>query len=135
MMTIVTHVTLKEGSEPEWDAAMRTRLGAVRGRPGWIGTQLLIPNDGLHRRVIIGTWQTRADWVAWHNDPAFVETHARLDGLEAAPRQEWWHEVLLDVRASELDGLRGVVDTARDRLASALMATADWLRGTGRGGA
>jgi heme-degrading monooxygenase HmoA len=61
MMTIVTHVTLKEGSEPEWDAAMRTRLAAVRGRPGWIGTQLLIPSDGLHRRVIIGTWQTRAD--------------------------------------------------------------------------
>ena len=114
---------------------MRTRLAAVRGRPGWIGTQLLIPNDGLHRRVIIGTWQTRADWVAWHNDPAFVETHTRLDGLEGAPRQEAWHEVVLDVRASELDGLRGVVDTARDRLASALMSTAEWLRGTGRGGA
>jgi hypothetical protein len=28
-----------------------------------------------------------------------------------------------------------VVDTARGRLASALMATADWLRGTGRSGA
>ena len=100
----VTHVTLKEGSAPEWGATMRTRLAAVRGRPGWIGTQLLIPSDGLHQRVIIGTSQTRADWVAWHNDPAFVETHARLDGLEAAPRPEWWHEVLLDVRASELAG-------------------------------
>ena len=61
MMTIVTHVTLREGSETEWDAAMRTRLAAVRGRPGWIGTQLLIPSDGLHKRVIVGTWQTRAD--------------------------------------------------------------------------
>ncbi len=133
MMTIVTHVTLKEGTEPEWDAAMRTRLAAVRGRPGWIGTQLLIPSDVLHKRIIVGTWETRAAWAAWHQDPAFVETQARLDGLEAAPRQEWWHEVLLDVRTSELDGLRGVVDTARDRLAGALMATADWLRGTGRG--
>ena len=28
MMTIVTHVTLKEGHEPEWDAAMRERLGS-----------------------------------------------------------------------------------------------------------
>ena len=109
MMTIVTHVTLKEGSEPEWDAAMRARLGSVRGRRGWICTQLLIPNDGMNKRVIIGTWQTRADWEAWHRDPAFAETRARLDGLEAAPRQEWWHEVILDVRASELDGLHGAV--------------------------
>ena len=29
MMTIVTHVTLKEGSGPEWDAAMGARLAAV----------------------------------------------------------------------------------------------------------
>jgi heme-degrading monooxygenase HmoA len=62
MMTIVTHVTLKEGSEPEWDTAMRARLGSVRGRRGWVCTQLLIPNDGMNKRIIIGTWQTRADW-------------------------------------------------------------------------
>jgi len=134
MMTIVTHVTLKEGSEPEWDAAMRTRLGSVRGRQGWICTQLLIPTEGMNKRVIIGTWQSRADWEAWHRDPAFAETRSRLDGLEAAPRQEWWHEVMLDARASELDGLLGAVNVARDRLASVLTATADWLRTTGRGG-
>jgi heme-degrading monooxygenase HmoA len=134
MMTIVTHVTLKEGSEPEWDRAMRARLGSVRGQVGWICTQLLIPNDGMNKRVIIGTWQTRADWEAWHRDPAFAETRARLDGLEAAPRQEWWHEVMLDARASELDGLHGAVGMARDKLASVLTATADWLRTTNRGG-
>jgi heme-degrading monooxygenase HmoA len=132
MMTIVTHVTLKQGSEPDWDEAMRTRLGSVRGRPGWIATQLLIPTDGMNKRVIIGTWQTRADWEAWHRDPAFAETRARLEGLEAAPRQEWWHEVMLDQRGAEFDGFRTTVDAARDRLASALTATADWLRTTGR---
>ncbi|MBV8718313.1 MAG: antibiotic biosynthesis monooxygenase, partial [Chloroflexi bacterium] len=56
MMTIVTHVTLKQGAEPEWDAAMRERLAAATGRPGWIGGQLLMPMDKLNRRVIIGTW-------------------------------------------------------------------------------
>jgi len=132
MMTIVTHVTLREGSEPEWDAAMRARLGAVRGQPGWISTQLLMPNDGMHKRVIVGTWRTRAEWEAWHKDPAFAETRARLQGLEAAPRQEWWHEVMMEMRASELDGIRGAVDATRERLASALIATADWLRTSGR---
>jgi heme-degrading monooxygenase HmoA len=98
-MTIVTRVTLKEGTEPEWDTAMRERLAAVRDQPGWIGGQLLIPLDGLNKRVIIGTWETRAAWEAWHADAAFADTRKRLAGLEAEPREEWWHEVLMDLRA------------------------------------
>ena len=98
MMTIVTHVTLKEGSEPEWDAAMRERLEAARGRPGWVGGQLLIPLQAMNKRVIVGTWQTRADWEAWHADKAFAETRTRMDGLETGAGEQWWHEVVLDVR-------------------------------------
>ena len=93
-MTIVTHVTLKEGSEPEWDAAMRERLEAARGRPGWVGGQLLIPLQAMNKRVIVGTWQTRADWEAWHQDPAFAQTRQRLDGLEQGQAENWWHEVI-----------------------------------------
>jgi heme-degrading monooxygenase HmoA len=100
MMTIVTRITLKEGSEPEWDAAMRERLDAARHQPGWIGGQLLIPLDRLDKRVIIGTWETRAAWEAWHQDPAFAETRKRLDGLEANTSEHWWHEVMLDIRPS-----------------------------------
>ena len=98
MMTIVTHVTLKKGTEPEWDAAMRERLVAAREQPGWIGGQLLIPLDPLDRRVIIGTWQTRGHWEAWHNDGAFTATRHRLQGLEAAASEQWWHEVIEDIR-------------------------------------
>lgn len=96
MMTIVTRVKLKQGSEPEWDAAMRERLEGARKQPGWVGAQLLLPLDRLDERVIVGHWQTRADWEAWHNDPLFVETRRRLDGLEVGPRDEWWHEVIVD---------------------------------------
>lgn len=97
-MTIVTHVTLKEGSEPDWDAAMRERLSAAAARPGWIGGQLLMPLDRLNRRVIVGTWQTRGDWEAWHQDPAFAQTRERMQGLEDGSAENWWHEVLEDVR-------------------------------------
>jgi heme-degrading monooxygenase HmoA len=100
MMTIVTHVSLKEGTEPEWDAAMRERLSAASDQAGWVGGQLLIPLDGLNKRVIIGTWQTRADWEAWHTDKTFAATRERLEGLEAGPSQQWWHEVILDVRSA-----------------------------------
>jgi heme-degrading monooxygenase HmoA len=98
MMTIVTHVSLKSGSEPEWDAAMRERLQAATDKPGWIGGQLLMPLNRLNRRVIVGTWQTRADWEAWHRDPRFETTRQRMEGLEDGEPENWWHEVLDDVR-------------------------------------
>jgi heme-degrading monooxygenase HmoA len=100
MMTIVTHVHLKEGAGREWDAAMRARLSAAKKRAGWVGGQLLRPSDKPDRRVIVGTWRTRADWEAWHRDPQFAETRRRLDGLESEPAQHWWHEVVVDVRKS-----------------------------------
>jgi heme-degrading monooxygenase HmoA len=98
MMTIVTHVHLKEGAGREWDTAMRTRLSAAKKRPGWVGGQLLKQSDKPDRRVIVGTWRARADWEAWHQDPQFAETRQRLDGLESGPAEHWWHEVVLDVR-------------------------------------
>jgi heme-degrading monooxygenase HmoA len=98
MRTIVTHVHLKEGAGRDWDAAMRTRLLAAKKRPGWVGGQLLVPADKRDRRVIVGTWRTRADWEAWHDNPQFTETRQRLDGLERAPAEHWWHDVVLDVR-------------------------------------
>jgi heme-degrading monooxygenase HmoA len=97
-MTIVTHTTVREGTEPEWDAAMRDRLDAARSQPGFLRGQLLVPLHGANKRVIIGTWETRAAWEAWHNDAAFQETRTRLEGLEAEPNQQWWHEVILDVQ-------------------------------------
>lgn len=93
-MTIITVVTLKEGSEPEWDEAMQERLEAAKSQPGWVAGQLLMPADRLDQRAIVGTWETRADWEAWHNDPAFTETRARLEGLQAAPSEVRWYEVL-----------------------------------------
>jgi len=55
MMTLVTHVHLKEGAAREWDATMRTRLSAAKKRPGWVGAQLLRQADKPDRRVIVGT--------------------------------------------------------------------------------
>ena len=101
MMTIVTHVHLKEGVGREWDGAMRARLSAARKRPGWVGGQLLRQSDKPDRRVIVGTWMTRADWEAWHHDRRFAATRGRLDGLESGPAEHWWHDVVLDVRKSE----------------------------------
>ena len=95
MMTVITRAVLREGSEPGWDAAMRERLDTARGRDGWVAGQLLIPLERMNERLIVGTWETRADWEAWHADEAFRETRERLDGLEERPSETTWHEVVL----------------------------------------
>jgi len=98
MMTIITRTVLRVGTEPEWDAAMRDRLDAASRRDGWIGGQLLIPLERLNERVIVGTWDTRADWEAWHADEAFRETRERMEGLEEDPSETTWHEVVIEQR-------------------------------------
>jgi len=98
MMTVITEITLKPGSEPEWDAAMRDRLAAARVRPGWVGGQLLIPLDAQNKRIVAGTWQSRADWQAWHEDEAFAETRTRMDGLQEGDSVMAWHEVVVEAR-------------------------------------
>ena len=98
MMTIVTRVTLKEGQEPAWDVAFRERIDAAKEQPGWIAVQLSIPMDAMEQRVVIGTWQTRADWEAWHTSEAFERTREVMDTAEEGAHEEWWHEVVIDER-------------------------------------
>jgi heme-degrading monooxygenase HmoA len=96
MMTIVTHVRIDPGKEPAWDDAFRKRAAAAKKQPGWISVQLGIPADAVNERVVIGTWETRADWERWHTSEAFQNTRGEMDGSEAEGRQEWWHEIILE---------------------------------------
>lgn len=101
MVSIVTSIRLKEGSEQEWDEAMRERMAAAGRQPGWIGGQLLQPEDSTPTRIIVGTWQSRDDWARWHDDPQFTRTREELDGLSAGPEEHTWCRVTLDVRAAD----------------------------------
>lgn len=91
MMTVMTHVPLKEGAAPAWDEIMVDRLNAARKQPGWVGGQLLRSPNG---RVIVGTWQSRADWERWHQAPEFEETRRQLEGMADGPTEPGWHEVV-----------------------------------------
>ncbi|HYH52314.1 MAG TPA: antibiotic biosynthesis monooxygenase [Acidimicrobiia bacterium] len=97
MMTVITRVKLAAGSEAEWDQAMQERLKAAPSQQGWIGGQLLAP-EGSNERVIVGTWESRENWKAWHEDPAFQETRQRLEGLQQGPDEMEWFEVVTEAR-------------------------------------
>jgi heme-degrading monooxygenase HmoA len=114
MMTVITYITLNRGSEPEWDAAMRERLENARHRAGWVRGQVMMPLDGMDKRVIAGTWRTRADWEAWHEDPAFAAARARLDALQAESSEPVWYEAIADVTApSWPDAVQALVARGR----------------------
>ena len=113
MMTVVTHTTLRQGAEPEWHASMRQRLSDAAGRPGFVRSQLLMPLDGLDRRIIVGTWATRADWEAWHDDESFLASRHRLEELEQAAGETTWYEV---VEEQTPGGVGRTVDAAVARL-------------------
>jgi len=104
MMTVVTDVRLHEGMEHTWDTVMRARMTAAKERPGWVGGQLLRVENRPSRRVIVGTWRTRADWEAWHRDPQFAETRRQLDPLVDGPEHRRWNDVVVDVRVGEPEG-------------------------------
>lgn len=98
-MTIVTRVAIAAGQEPAWDAAFRERAASAQHQPGFVGVQLCIPAETLDERVVIGTWQTRADWEAWHATDVFQRTRQVMGAAETERLYEAWYEVVLEQRA------------------------------------
>jgi len=100
MMTVLTTSKLKPGGEAEWDAAMRERFESAQRMPGWVSGQLLQPEDAPLSRVIVGTWNSRDDWLAWHDDQTFLEKRTVLERLESEPNVTQWFLVVADARAA-----------------------------------
>ncbi|AOY74021.1 antibiotic biosynthesis monooxygenase (plasmid) [Arthrobacter sp. TES] len=100
MITVVSTMQLESNSEKEWDQLIRERFRSARDRVGWISGQLLAPSDAPNTRVIIGTWKSRQDWEAWHEDPAFLTSRRRLDELQHIDHQTALYDVIEGAQAS-----------------------------------
>jgi heme-degrading monooxygenase HmoA len=98
MMTVITTMKLQPGAAPDCDGMIHERFQSAHGRPGWISGQLLTPVDLPDTRVIVGTWRSREDWEAWHDDPAFLENRNALERLQAEPNVTAWYEVVDQAR-------------------------------------
>jgi heme-degrading monooxygenase HmoA len=93
MVTVVTHVRVKEGRGPDWD-----RVNAATGKQGFVVVQLCRPRDSDRERVIVGTWQRQEDWEAWHHDPEFVETRRELEETADVTDDSQWYDVIVASR-------------------------------------
>ena len=96
MQTIVTHVVVRDGEQDSWDAALRERVHAAVDQPGFVGVQVATPNEKPNERVIIGTWETREHWQAWHDDEQFRETRRRLEVVDERTTDSAWHDVQVE---------------------------------------
>lgn len=94
MQTIITRVRLHEGGVEQWDNAMRERIRAAAGRPGWVSAQLLRADGEPLERTIVGVWESVADWQAWHQSSSFRESRELLDSLEDGPNDSTWYDTL-----------------------------------------
>ena len=94
MMTVITETTLEPGQEAEWDQAFEEGLAAARQQPGWVGVQLLIPVDAPNTRVVVGTWQDRAAWEAWHQTDTFRQTRPRMNEADRPHGHARWFQVV-----------------------------------------
>jgi heme-degrading monooxygenase HmoA len=99
MMTIITETAISPGQEPKWDSAFQQRMETVRNQPGFVTVQLLIPVDEPNHRIVMGTWQTRADWEAWHNADEFRQTREQMDEVEQSKTDQRWFEVVNQIAA------------------------------------
>lgn len=97
-MTIVSRVRVRPGEEQAWEEVFRERAAAARDQRGFVAVQLAVPVDAPEERVIIGTWESREDWEAWHGHESFVETRRQLEEVDDEKAQDRWHEVVLHER-------------------------------------
>jgi heme-degrading monooxygenase HmoA len=78
---------------------MRERIASAPNQPGFVAVQLCMPADEMSERVIIGTWESRAHWEAWHATDEFQRTRELLEEPNAKTKDERWYEVVLESRA------------------------------------
>jgi heme-degrading monooxygenase HmoA len=96
MVTVITETTLQSGEGAAWDRAFQERLRHARTQPGWIGLELLIPQDDPNKRVVVGTWKCRDDWSIWHQTETFQRTREAMNAATKQDGDERWFDVVTE---------------------------------------
>ena len=99
MMTVITTMRIPADVEEDWDRLISQRFESAHNRHGWVSGQLLTPTDAPETRLIVGTWRSRSDWEAWHDDPAFLEQRTKLEGLHTRQDATTWFDVVAHAQA------------------------------------
>lgn len=80
----------------EFAERFANRAGRVSGAAGFEGFELLRPNDGRERCLVLTRWRSEEDFQAWVSGPDFAAGHAqhRERGPVGTASELWSFDVL-----------------------------------------
>ncbi len=64
----------------------KLRLNAMN-QEGYISGETLVSSENAQTVVVISTWQTMENWIAWKDDEARIELEARLEEFQESPTE------------------------------------------------
>jgi len=77
---VINAISVVEGGGPELERRFAGRAGAVDQAPGFESFQLLRPDTGSDKYLVVTQWATRADFEAWQSSPQFGHGHRGAGG-------------------------------------------------------
>ena len=83
----------------ELEERFRARAGEVDQQKGFLGFELLRPQDG-DRYIVYTKWETEDDFLAWVQSPAFGHGHRAHSeqGPVATHSELWGYDVVLETK-------------------------------------
>lgn len=102
---VVVFVRIRAEDGPRFEEAFAEVRRRVAGSPGYIDDELLRDPAEPGRYLLIGSWRSRADFLAWEDDPQHRE--------HSAPMRPYWRDAEVERRIFEV----GVGGDARMQVA------------------
>ncbi|MCB2223860.1 MAG: antibiotic biosynthesis monooxygenase [Actinobacteria bacterium] len=78
----INAVTVPDGRGPELERRFSDRLDGLDAVEGFLGFELLRPNDGTGRYLVYSRWATEEAFEAWRTSDEFRAAHQRVPGRE-----------------------------------------------------
>lgn len=72
----VNYITCEEHYRERFEELFTTRAHAIDTLPGFLGMNLLKPNEDGHY-LVISHWESEEQFQAWTKSPEFIEGHKR----------------------------------------------------------
>jgi len=86
MWVVISQFTVANGMAPQVQAAFLARPHAVDSTPGFIGMEVMHPQDNPQEVWLLTRWADESSYQSWHRSPAYRDAHQGIPkGLKLVP--------------------------------------------------
>ena len=87
LVKVLMRRQLSNGTARKVFSLIRKIRARAMNQKGYISGETLIDHDDPQKTMVIGTWQSMDDWLAWKEDPSRKELETRLEPLLEGPTE------------------------------------------------